>query len=478
MKDESLPLIPPSDHGQSRDEIAAEIADHLAAAEAELAKSGSAPEEARAAARKKFGDVEKIQKTCYWIQNGETIMLRWSLICLAAALCILLGLSVLGNWRTQSQLAEQVGKLSEELKAMAAAKQSPPPAPQPPEITGVIYSGSKDKPLAERRVAIRRADGAVVRRIVSDQNGVFHSGPLEAGDYCVTSPVLDPPQSLASIVAQSGPIFLHSGSGNFSRDLDVAYHSGTIKIVASRPLPEIRKEGSYLIKSRLSVDVLPSRHQWGLWTPAQDDTAVWPIYCYAVVSDAARNGRVTSRDRFKSAKALELDQKQSAELRDAMEVTRFPAGKTEIAIALSLAVIPIDEKGDVVLLRQRIQEFPQLHGSLRNMPSKQFLSVPWSKIEEADGWRVISGGGTWIEHLAGTKSYEAATPESPPYENLEIRENQVAVLQVEIPADVELEVQNAVDSTPDLKEFIALARKGLLQRPLKIVKTNYEPMSK
>src|ERR1051325_2946932 len=128
MKDESLPLTPPGDHGQNADEIAAEIADHLATAEAALTKSGSAPEEARAAARKKFGDVEKIQKTCYWIQNGETIMLRWTLIALGSVLCILLGLSVLGNWRTQSQLADEMGKLSTDLKALAAAKQTPPPA--------------------------------------------------------------------------------------------------------------------------------------------------------------------------------------------------------------------------------------------------------------------------------------------------------------------------------------------------------------
>ena len=114
MKDESLPLIPPGDRGQSRDEIAAEIADHLAAAEAELTKSGSAPGEARSTARKKFGDVEKIQKTCYWIQNGETIMLRWTLIALASAICLLLALSVFGNWRSQSQLAQEMGKLSTE----------------------------------------------------------------------------------------------------------------------------------------------------------------------------------------------------------------------------------------------------------------------------------------------------------------------------------------------------------------------------
>src|SRR5258706_15277437 len=148
MKEHDASLPSPRPEGQSRDEIAAEIADHLAAAEEELQNRGLASDQAREAARKKFGDVEKIKQTCYWIQNGETIMLRWTLVSLAAVLCILLGLSVFANWRTQTQLAEQVGKLSEELKAMAAAKQSPPPALLPPEITGVIYAGSKDKPVA------------------------------------------------------------------------------------------------------------------------------------------------------------------------------------------------------------------------------------------------------------------------------------------------------------------------------------------
>src|SRR3954471_21683772 len=147
MKDQSLPLTLRGNHGQSRDEIAAEIADHLAAAEEELQNRGLAADRAREAARKKFGDVEKIKQTCYWIQNGETIMLRWTLVSLAAVLCILLGLSVFANWRTQTQLADQMGKLSEELRTISAAKQTPPPAPQPPEITGVIYAGSKDKPM-------------------------------------------------------------------------------------------------------------------------------------------------------------------------------------------------------------------------------------------------------------------------------------------------------------------------------------------
>src|SRR5258706_10724791 len=191
MKEHDASLPSPRPEGQSRDEIAAEIADHLAAAEEELQNRGLASDQAREAARKKFGDVEKIKQTCYWIQNGETIMLRWTLVSLAAVLCILLGLSVFANWRTQTQLADQMGKLSEELRTIAAAKQTPTPAPQPPEITGVIYKGNKEEALSGRSVAIRKSDGTVLRRTNTDERGVYHSGPLEAGDYCVTANLED-----------------------------------------------------------------------------------------------------------------------------------------------------------------------------------------------------------------------------------------------------------------------------------------------
>ena len=67
--------------------------------------------------------------------------------------------------------------------------------------------------------------------------------------------------NLEDFVTQSEPIFLHSGSGNLSVSLDTAYHSGAVKIVANRQLPELRKEGKYRILSRLSVAVDTNRWQ-------------------------------------------------------------------------------------------------------------------------------------------------------------------------------------------------------------------------
>ena len=472
MKDESLP-IPPSDRAQSRDEIAAEIVDHLAAAEAELTKRGVAAEEARFAARKKFGDVEKIQKTCYWIQNGETIMLRWTLVALASVLCVLLGLSVLGNWRTQSQLAEQVGKLSDELKAMAAAKQTPPPVPQPPEITGVIYEGSKEKPLAGRRVAILRADGTVVRRTSCDENGVFRSGPLEPGDYCVTTPLTGGPRILADWVAQSKPIFLHSASGSFPLDLDAAYHAGGVKLIANRPLPDVRKDGSYLIKSRLSAVVDTPRRWRHLWTPKQDAPEVWPLYCQPTETVNPIQGDVKT-----TRASLVLDQEKSTKIMEASETGRFPIGKAEITIALVLTVLPIDESGNVVLSNRYFQMLPRVREGVPNYHAKPFNSVAWSKLDDDAAWSSISDSKPWFDHLAGGKSYSRSGPESPLHQEIEIREGEFTTLQVEIPESVEAEIQKAVDETTDVQKLADLVNKGLLQRPLKITATRYEPMEK
>ena len=481
MKDESLPLNPPSDRGQSRDEIAAEIADHLAAAEAELTKRGVAADEARATARQKFGDVEKIQKTCYWIQNGETIMLRWTLIALASVLCVLLGLSVLGNWHTQSQLADEMGKLSAELKALAAAKQTPSPVPQPPEITGVIYAGSKDKPVAGASVAVLRADCTVVRRVVCDKSGIYRSGPLEPGDYCITSPIIGDLPKNADWVAQSEPIFLHLGSGNIRQDLDLAYHSGGIKLVADRPLPELRQEGKYLIKSRIETYVKPFRRRQTLWTPAQNTPPAWPIYCNPVnpgVSESRGRGGIDSGKIRSAHSVLQLDEEKTAYVQEnpGQTAIRFPLGKTDIGVCLVLTVLPIDEQGNVLLSQQRINGVAKLR-AFNPMAQGAQSPIPWAKLDDNSLWFLLSDGQPWMQHIAGTKPYTRSGPEPPPQQSIEIREEQFTTLHVEIPKGLEAEIQKAVDETTEVQQFADLVNRGLLQRHLKIAGIRYEAMS-
>lgn len=493
MRDDSLPLPPPTGSSKGHDEIATEIADHLAAAEAELTKRGIAADDAKSAARKKFGDVEKIQKTCYWIQNGETIMLRWTLIALASVLCVLLGLSVLGNWRTQSQLADEMGKLSAELKALAAAKQTPPPVPQPPEITGVIYAGSKDKPLAGASVAILRADATIVRRTNCDKNGVYHSGPLEPGDFAVTTPIQAAPPCYADLIAQSQPIFLHHLSGNIALDLDAAYHAGGLKISVNRKLPEARKEGSYLILSRLSLFVVRSRQRTRPWIPKEQNPTGWPIYCDPVfperTADAfnAWGGNIDGIS--PSSNIFFLNPGEECEYLDQglHEKAILPPGETEIQPTLLLSILPLDERGEVVMpidryreLQTRARTLPKLDtGSRENSKSK---SIPSAAIEKLDGyaWSLLYGGDLWVSKLRGFRAVDRMyhAPKSLPRQNANVKDGQFTRIVVEIPDGIEDEIQKVIESTPEPEKFEKASREGLLRRPLTFRVVGFEAMTK
>ncbi len=57
-------------------DIRAELEHHLACAEEELVHQGRDREEARAEARRRFGDLDAIQRTCLEIQTWERIMLQ------------------------------------------------------------------------------------------------------------------------------------------------------------------------------------------------------------------------------------------------------------------------------------------------------------------------------------------------------------------------------------------------------------------
>lgn len=463
MKDESFPLTPPGDQGRTHDEIAAEIADHLAAAEAELTKSGTSPENAHEAARKKFGDVEKIKQTCYWIQNGETIMLRWTLISLAAVLCILLGLSVLGNWRTQSQLADEMGKLSAELKSLAAAKQIPPPVQPPPEITGVIYAGSKDTPVSKAEVTIRRTDGSIVRRTKCDEAGKYSSGPLDAGDYCITTKTQN--SLRRDLATQSQPLFLYAGSGDVPLDLDARFHRAGLKISVSRTLPQIRKQGKYLIASRLHVYLYLSRMRSKAWTAAEESPIGWPVYA---IDPAPLPGPQTNNN---LSAVFNLKTDEEADFFGAI-----PTGPTRLWGALSLNVFPLNEKGSLLTTELEI-------GGGRPGIAGLFQQTP-------EGMLDANGGMQWWQHPAGnawlTKLYGKKVPayQIRPFEiddsklaDIDLREG-ITRLRAEIPEGIEQEIEQAIEKTTDPEEFAALIEKGLLTRPVKLTVVGYEPIEK
>lgn len=495
MKDESIPL-PPGNPAQSRDEIAAEIADHLAAAEAELTKRGSTTDEARETARKKFGDVEKIKQTCYWIQNGETIMLRWTLVSLAAVLCILLGLSVLGNWRTQSQLADEMGKLSSELKALAAAKQTSPPAPQPPEITGVIYAGSKDKPVAGARVAILGKDGTVVRRTACDEKGIYRSGPLEAGDYFMTSPIQNAPAPYSKLITQSQPIFLHSASGSVPFDLDAAYHAGGLKLNVSRNLPMVRKEGKYLISSRLSVWALRSRQRNQPWTAKEKSPEAWPIYCHPDFSihppgNESRWG-VKLEGISPAFHALRLQAGEDRAFFDRSSgesaTMILPPGDTDIEATLLLSIVPLDERGEIVVPRATYNRFRSMMPDVRDeLPVRDTAegntrTVPASVFDDESNyvWMQLSGGRSWASKIKGFSEYDGmhVVPPGLPQQRATVKDGQFTRIVFEIPEGIEEEVERAIESTPEIEGFDTLIQSGFFRRPITFRVVGYEPMEK
>ncbi len=493
MKDESLPL-PPSDHGRSHDEIAAEIADHLTAAELELTKRGMFADEAHEAARKKFGDVEKIKQTCYWIQNGETIMLRWTLVSLAAVLCILLGLSVLGNWRTQSQLADEMGKLSSELKSLAAAKQAPPPVPQPPEIRGVIYAGSKDKPPAGANVAILRGDGTVVRRTTCDDKGNYHSGPLETGDYFVTSPLQNAPERYSKRVTQSEPVFLHGGSGMVTLDLDAGYQAGGLKFSVSRDLPNARKEGRYLISSRLNVFVARSRMREHPWTAKENSPNRWPIYCYPdfpLNREGSRSSRGIDLEGISPASSyFMLKPGEEREFRDQRrtDAAIFPPDDTGIEATLLISIVPLNERGDVVVpdwMYSQVRAYaPELNDNLTasQRAATKSRTIPATLLDEEGSfvWQFLSTGQPWLSKLMDFaqvgKGYVA--PSYLPRESAVIKDGQFTRIVFDIPEGIEEEVQKVIESAPDGETFEKLTRDRFLRRPIPFRVVGYEPMEK
>jgi hypothetical protein len=276
------------------DEIAAEIADHLATATERLQARGVAPDAAQQQAAKKFGDAAAIGRRCYWIQHGDSLMFRYAVIALLSLLCLGLTITAIASWQSQARMAKQMAALTEQLKVLAERPPAPPVPmsvapvePIPLEIVGNLYVGSPDKPAANREVTIVSAqDGSVVRRVMSDANGKFRSSPLAAGDYSLICPV-QPPYVWNYRYVQSAPQFLHPGVRPTTVSLDVGPPSGRLALELSRPLPRASVNDKYTIDSRLMVKVVSPQMQNLSWTSTQEMPPVWPLYVARLRSPSA-----------------------------------------------------------------------------------------------------------------------------------------------------------------------------------------------
>jgi hypothetical protein len=255
-------------------QIEAEIADHLATAAGELQAAGVTPQEAQHKAETRFGDAATIGRRCYWIKQGDTIMFRYATIGLLVILCLALAATTIGSWRSQARMAEQMDALTLQLRALADAQQAaaeqaaaqraaaaPAAEPQPLEITGKAFVGSPDKPAQHIQLTVIDVkDGSTVRKIATDSDGSFRSGPLAGGDYALVSTtnkkLPNDSERRANRNVQSAPIGVYPGVPVPEPQFDVDLHVGGVVFETSRPLPQVTIDDRYMIDTRLMVKSL------------------------------------------------------------------------------------------------------------------------------------------------------------------------------------------------------------------------------
>ena len=222
---------PDGSSNESFDEqLAAEIADHLAAAADDLVRRGEAEDQAARMAIARFGDVARIKRQCWWIHNGEDVMFRTAGIVLLCLLTIGVAVVGFGGWQLQRNLASRTEELSGQLAALAATQEAMLAQQRPPEITGRAYLGDPSKPAKDVEIQVFRfsdeppsnmgmqASGVVMRRLRTDALGHFDSGILQSGEYCLLAPLVDPEgnakeQDFLFRRLQSRPLYLTTGVG-------------------------------------------------------------------------------------------------------------------------------------------------------------------------------------------------------------------------------------------------------------------------
>lgn len=233
---------------ESLADIDAEIADHLASATADLARHGQPEHKADAISRARFGDVASIRRKCWWIQQGDRIMLRWFGIALLGSLIIaVLALSV-GGWRVQTALAARLDALTEELASIHDAQQqllTRQPAEEPPEIRGRAYLGAPSRPAVDAEIQIWNASQMkCFRRLRADSAGQFRSQPLPPGDYFVLAPLLvDNAKGPYTVIGsraieyylQSQPLYAYAGLEPQELAFDLQLQFGQLSIEIDKP---------------------------------------------------------------------------------------------------------------------------------------------------------------------------------------------------------------------------------------------------
>jgi hypothetical protein len=286
------------DSGSLDEQLAAEIADHLAAAAGDFMRRGEAEDQAARLALARFGDVAQVKRQCWWIHHGEQVMYRTAGIALLSLLTIGVAVVGFGGWQLQRNLASRTAELSEQLASLTATQQAMLAQQRPPEITGRAYLGDRSTPAEDVEIQVfrfseeppsnnmgaRASSGVVTRRLRTDALGRFDSGILQSGEYCVLGPLVDPEgkaneHEFLFKQLQSRPLYLTAGIGKSTVELDLAA-SGRIRLAATgipKSVTIADEEVPVFVQIRASTDGVPYFQRTPLPPSDEPPRDGWPL---------------------------------------------------------------------------------------------------------------------------------------------------------------------------------------------------------
>jgi hypothetical protein len=460
-------------------EIEAEIFDHLATSAEKLTAAGASADEARRQTQEKFGDARAIGRRCWWIKQGDTLMLRGTLIGLIVALGLALVVVTIGGWQAQSRMSIQMSILSEQLKSLAERQSPAAPAEPPLEITGRVYAGAPEQPAAGVEVSISRVeDGEIVRRVTAGPGGAFRSGPLTAGDYTLHAKLQSvgwaQPQAI-----QSAPVYVYPGVEIPQVELDIAWHFGRIQIELSRPLPKVEVESKYTIESRLFVKVLTNRRRDYSWTVAFDTPPDWPTYVRYIQGPKAQNDEQGGAWFYEILSTEDLAQPGNTVFFSPRG--ELPEGQAAIIAAVLADVLPTGYEPKPTAIDLSNDPTPAMVGA-SNAWRMASSNISWFNGPESwQGtgpnnasddfvWATRARGWTWLEHLRGGPDPKKPMPpdplplnifdlkseaKAPGWAPVPITRGQVTKVRIEIPDTIEKKLRELVDSNADPDKFAA-----------------------
>ena len=459
------------------EQIAAELADHLAASAQELSRQGVPAAEAARQAQEKFGDVETVSRQCYWVQQGDTIMFRRLTIALVVLLCLGLVATTANSWLAQSRMSEQLDKLNAQLASLTKTQQSLQDQQRPLSITGLIYDGDRSNPVANAEVGIARLnDSGVVRRIKSDSRGIYDSGPLAAGDYFVFAALTEDVKLSGNGLqfVQGPPVYLYAGVGEVTADLDARYRpTGRITLECSPPLQSIDVENRYRVVPSIMLSAFSGRWRSFPWHPNRPQPPQWPLYLSFLEGEGERVNRGEA-DRFVRPTLQELltiedlTNLEGTLLRDPS--CYFPAGNLYIGGLLVTDIVPVTGPESAVANEQPVAANGRLNHVSRREELRFRLARPLAEqwiISMADvngtplgrqiaGNLSLSFTPTVYAQQMGVSTFTLA-----PGEELRLR--------VELPPDWDAEIRAAVDSAKSVPELLIKLNQGKrLFRPVKL----------